>query len=520
MATIQIVDDNPDNLYVLERILRVRGHTVRTAETGPAALTMAAAETPDLILLDLMMPGMDGFAVLEQLKADPALTDIPVIILTASDHDSSLIARALSMGANDYTFKPIDQIELPARVAAALRLHGVASALRRRSDELAAALIAVEEARRRAEAQAALAQDRAAHLEAMIASMVEGVFLYDGQGALLSINGHGRALLGLAGWNPQAPSSSYPSLLQLNDARADRNSEPLLARVMRGETVRDLELAIEPSEQSRQVTLLCSGSPMRDGAGAVTGAVLVVSDISERKELDRAKDEFIGLVAHELKTPLTGLKGHAQLLTRRLERQGGRGADLTSVAAIQEQISRMVMLINDLLDVTRAQMGRLVADIQPVDIAGLARAVAEQMEPNAETPRIIVNAPPTLLWPVDQLKLRQVLMNLIGNALHYAERGPITIIATEASGELRISVRDEGIGIAPDALERIFARFEQGGPPRGQGLGLGLYISRGIVQAHGGRIWAESEGPGKGAAFHVVLPSLADANAQHEITEH
>src|SRR6185312_16318556 len=162
MATVQIVDDNPDNLYVLERILRVHGHTVRVADSGSAALTMAEAEMPDLILLDLMMPGMDGFAVLERLKAKPALTDIPVIILTASDHDSSHIARALSMGANDYTFKPIDHIELPARIAAALRLHDVASTLRRRSDELAAALVAVEEARRQAEAQAALAQGRAA----------------------------------------------------------------------------------------------------------------------------------------------------------------------------------------------------------------------------------------------------------------------------------------------------------------------------------------------------------------------
>jgi signal transduction histidine kinase len=167
----------------------------------------------------------------------------------------------------------------------------------------------------------------------------------------------------------------------------------------------------------------------------------------------------------------------------------------------------MVTLINDLLEVTRAQMGRLVVDIQPVDIAELARSVAEQMEPNAAMPRITVKAPPTLVWRADQLKLSQVLVNLLGNALHYAAHGPITVTAAEAEGELRLTVRDEGLGIAPDALERIFARFEQGGAPHGQGLGLGLYISRGIVQAHGGRIWAESEGPGTGATFHAVLPS-------------
>jgi PAS domain S-box-containing protein len=506
MATIQIVDDNVDNLYVLERILRAHGHTVRAAESGSDALAMAAAEMPDLILLDLMMPNMDGFAVLERLKADSALADIPVIILTASDPDSSLIARALSLGANDYTFKPIDPIELPARVAAALRLHDVASALRRRSDELATALSAVEEARRRAEMQAALAQDRAAHLEAMIASMVEGVFLYDARGELLSINHHGCTLLGLEDWSPKQAPALYPSLLQLSESRAEPSAEPFLVRVLQGETVQDLEVEIELDEPSRPATLLCNGAPIRDGAGEVTGAVLVVSDISERKGLDRAKDEFIGLVAHELKTPLTGLKGHAQLLRRRLERQGGRESDIAGVAAIQEQISRMVTLINDLLEVTRAQMGRLVVDIQPVDIAELARSVAEQMEPNVAMPRITVKAPPTLVWRADQLKLSQVLVNLLGNALHYAASGPITVTAAEAEGELRLTVRDEGLGIASDALERIFARFEQGGAPHGQGLGLGLYISRGIVQAHGGRIWAESEGPGTGATFHVVLP--------------
>ncbi|HVA88765.1 MAG TPA: HAMP domain-containing sensor histidine kinase, partial [Chloroflexota bacterium] len=181
-------------------------------------------------------------------------------------------------------------------------------------------------------------------------------------------------------------------------------------------------------------------------------------------------------------------------------------ADLTHIAVIQEQISRMATLINDLLDAARSQIGRLVVEVKPVDVAGLVRGVAEQMEPSATTRRIIVDAPPILPWPSDQRKLQQVIVNLLGNALRYAASGPITVTAAEAGGELQVTVRDEGIGIAPDDLERIFARFEQGGTPRGQGLGLGLYISRGIVQAHGGRIWAESEGLGKGAAFHVVLP--------------
>ncbi|MGH2390929.1 MAG: response regulator, partial [Chloroflexota bacterium] len=259
MAVILVVDDNLDNLYVLERLLRAQGHVVGEAPDGPAALAMAAANPPDLILLDLMMPGMDGFAVLERLKADPALRDIPVIMLTASDHDPSLIARALSLGANDYTYKPVDQVELPARVAAALRLHEAASALRRQSDELASALVAVDEARRQAEIQAALAQDRASHLEAMIAGMVEGVFVYDARGTLISINDHGRALLGLDSWDPDAAPVSYPALLRLRDARGNHGDAPLLNRVLGGETVQGIEIEIERRDPSRPATLLCSG---------------------------------------------------------------------------------------------------------------------------------------------------------------------------------------------------------------------------------------------------------------------
>src|SRR6185437_7174036 len=202
MAAVLAVDDNLDNLYVLERLLRAEGHVVRTASDGPTALTMARAETPDLVLLDLMMPGMDGFAVLERLQAEPTLSRVPVIMLTAADHDPARIARAMSLGAHDYIVKPVEQVELLARVAAALRLHEVETALRRRGEDLAAALTAGEEARRQAEVQAALAQAHATQLEAMIASMAEGVLVYDQTGELISSNTYGRRLLGLEGAEP------------------------------------------------------------------------------------------------------------------------------------------------------------------------------------------------------------------------------------------------------------------------------------------------------------------------------
>ncbi|HXT35804.1 MAG TPA: ATP-binding protein [Chloroflexota bacterium] len=506
MALILAVDDNSDNLYLLERLLRSQSHTVQVALDGPTALDMARAETPDLVLLDLMMPGMDGFAVLERLQAEPTLSRVPVIMLTAADHDPARIARALSLGAHDYIVKPVEQVELLARVAAALRLHEVETALRRRGEDLAAALTAGEEARRQAEVQAALAQAHATQLEAMIASMAEGVLVYDQTGELISINTYGRRLLGLEGSEPLS-SQALPAAIQVVPAAGgNQPAEPLLARVLRGETVQGIEFDLDRADLGRKVTILCSGSPLRDTAGSVTGGVLVLSDISERKEVDRTKDDFIGLVAHELKTPLTGLKGHAQLLGLRLRRQEGREADLANVAAIEEQISRMVDLINDMLDVTRSQIGRLVVDVEPVDVAALVREAVEHVRSTSDTHQFLVEAPPVLIWPCDPRRMGQVVTNLLSNAVRYARGGQVTVTLTEADHQLHLTVRDEGIGIPPSLLESIFARFEQGGSPQGQGLGLGLYISRGIVQAHGGRIWAESEGVGAGATFHVVLP--------------
>ncbi|HVA91012.1 MAG TPA: ATP-binding protein [Chloroflexota bacterium] len=506
MALILAVDDNADNLYVLERLLRAQHHVVRTASDGSSALVMARAEAPDLVLLDLMMPGMDGFAVLERLRAEPTLSQAPVIMLTAADHDPARIARALSMGANDYIAKPVEQVELLARVAAALRLHEVETALRRRGEDLAAALTAVEEARRQAEAHAALAQARAAQLEAMIASMAEGVLVYDAAGNLTSVNAYGCQLLGVEDTPQSLPPSGVPAIQALHALSAGPRAEPFLGMVLGGETVHGIEFELDRADLGRKLTLLCNGSPLRDATGQVTGAVLVISDLSERKEVDRAKDDFIGLVAHELKTPLTGLRGHAQLLSLRLRRQEGREADLAGVAAIEEQISRMVALINDMLDVTRSQIGRLVVDAAVIDVAELLREAVEHMRSLSDAHTFLVEAPPVLMWPCDPRRLRQVVINLLSNAQRYAAAGPVTVTLSGTDRQLHLAVRDEGIGIPPSSLERIFARFEQGGAPQGQGLGLGLYISRGIVEAHGGRIWAESPGVGMGATFHVTLP--------------
>jgi PAS domain S-box-containing protein len=235
----------------------------------------------------------------------------------------------------------------------------------------------------------------------------------------------------------------------------------------------------------------------------------VIEDISARKELERQKNEFLGVVSHELKTPLTTLKMLAQLTRRRMERMGV--LDVNLGARMERAVERMERLVNDLLDVSRIESGRLALDMERCDLVEVCRtAVAEQMD---VTEREII-----LLLPEDHVQVNadadrigQVLANLLSNALKYsAHDRPVTLSLRRERREVVVSVHDEGAGIPEDLLPHLFERFYrvpgvQVQSGSGVGLGLGLYISKEIVEQHGGRIWAKGS-IGAGSTFSFSLP--------------
>jgi PAS domain S-box-containing protein len=238
------------------------------------------------------------------------------------------------------------------------------------------------------------------------------------------------------------------------------------------------------------------------------GAVHVISlrDISERRAVERLQQEFIVMVTHDLKTPLTSIKGLAQLMRR-------RGAySEPQVDAIVAQSNHLERLINDLLDVARLEAGRLELQRRPVDLVELARASAVQAQATSRAHHIAVEAPQqTITISGDIDRLRQVLQNLLANAIKYSPDGGDVVLRVAAQdGEAVISVTDRGLGIPAESLPRLFSRFHRAEATlnAGEGLGLGLYIARSLVEAHGGRIWAESE-PGAGSTFLIVLPREA-----------
>jgi len=355
-------------------------------------------------------------------------------------------------------------------------------------------------------------EDERRRLQGTIDQLPEGVFVADPAGHVLVANHALEELLGA----PIRVGISYRRQLEgrvvwLEDGRPVAWDDLPPERALRGELVRGVQLtALRPDGSRRD--LLVSARPLRGPAGNIEEVIVVAADITALKDLDRAKDEFISIAAHELRNPLAGLKGYAELLLRRAQKQGYDEETRRLLQATNQLADRLTVMTNRLLDVSRLQLGRLELVRQRTDLVALAREVRDTLQLTTQRHLIIVDADPGELvgdWDAD--RLREVLDNLVGNAIKYAPGGRITIFLRQEDGQADVLVSDQGPGIPPAQLPHLFERFRQAGrtaAERAGGLGLGLYLARGIVEAHGGRIGVESE-PGHGSTFWFTLPRWA-----------
>jgi signal transduction histidine kinase len=231
------------------------------------------------------------------------------------------------------------------------------------------------------------------------------------------------------------------------------------------------------------------------------------AQVRAREEATRLKEDFLSSAAHDLKTPLTGIVTQAQLLRRRAERDPSAPPDRIGLDRLLEQSHRLKNLVLELLDVSRLEHGSLVGERQEVDLAGLVRSLARQDQ--ARWQRVRVRADQPVHASVDVPRFEQVITNLVENALKYSPHyAPVSVSVWAENDTARLSVRDEGIGIPTEDQPLVFERFHRGrnvDDRRFAGMGLGLYITRGIVQQHGGKIWLEST-PGMGSTFQVAVP--------------
>ena len=362
--------------------------------------------------------------------------------------------------------------------------------------------------------------DQASRLDALIEAIPHGVYVCDADGMRTRVNAHGAALLGLPLELALQPVEAFGVTNMprtLDGERLDTENFPLM-RGLRGEIRTDLRLICRRFDTGADLYILASCAPLRNNAGAITGAVSVFTDITQINRLERQKDDFLSIASHELKTPLTSLKILAQLTRRRLERAGLTESDHT--ARMERSITRIERLVNDLLDASRIDSGKLALHLERADLAPICRAAAE--EEMAATERTITLDLPDgpVVAEVDVDRMAEVMTNLLSNALKYSPSECAVTLRLRAEGdEAVVKVRDEGAGIPAESLPYLFERFYrvpgvQVQSGSGVGLGLGLFISKEIVERHGGAIAAESA-VGQGATFIVRLPLSHGAGERH-----
>ena len=375
------------------------------------------------------------------------------------------------------------------------------------------AALVIANARRHRDEQRARAD-----METLVNTTPVGVLVFDAKtGGVTSVNREARRIVsGL-----HMPDGSAEELLDmLTFRRADGREVsleefPLAQALSTGETVRAEEIVIEvPGGGS--VTTLVNATPIRSEEGEVVSVVVTLQDMTPLEEMERLRAEFLGMVSHELRTPLTSIKGSAATLTE-------AASDLDPAEMLQffriigEQADYMRDLIGDLLDVARIETGELSVAAAPADVATLVDEARSRFQSGGGRNNLRIDLSPELpLVMADGRRIIQVLSNLLTNAARYShEASAIGVSAVREGYHVAVSVTDEGRGIAAERLPHLFRKFSRiDGEDRRRdiaGSGLGLAICKGIVEAHGGRIRAESDGPGLGARFTFTIPVAQDA---------
>ncbi len=544
---VLVVDDDDGARKGLETVLRSEGFVVDVARDGAAALQVAGERPPDVVITDLNMPVMDGLELCWHLhELDP---DLPVVLVTAFG-DMESVVLGMRAGGQDFLTKPLQLEEVVSSVLEAVerradklakrapktplaadeasgvvgtggpssravapggnaagrvlvrreQLARIASELRSVNERLVVSSVreqehAEEEARQRAQ------------LDALLGNLSEGVIVADAHGQIRIVSAAARHMLGLEDW-PLRTVDELNALeaLTVQGAPLPVSDRPL-TRALRGEEFEACELVcIRPDGERRR--LLTSGTNVRDEGGNVDLVILVFRDVTELRRLERQREEYTALISHDLRTPL----GSIHLLAETIRRRIAKNAPVEEVADLAERIrhnaARMNVMVQEILDVSRLEAGAMEFEREVCDLRKVVAQIVARLD-DARARRIVVVAeetPYTVLG--DAPRLDRAIMNLLTNALKYSpDDAVVRIVFTRSGPDIQVHVVDRGIGMPSEDVARLFDRYYRA--PGGKvesGIGLGLYITRLLAEAHGGRIEVESA-PGKGSTFTLVLPA-------------
>jgi PAS domain S-box-containing protein len=350
-----------------------------------------------------------------------------------------------------------------------------------------------------------------ADLLAMLETTPAALMIFDLDGSVRLRNRAATEVLGIEPQNPELRKNYWSRFKRVaKDGSVIPPDQWVSARALRGETVSNHELEVHHPD-GRVYPIIASGAPLKNELGHVTGAVVAFQDISRLREVDRMKEEFVSIVSHELRTPLTSIRGSIQLVVG----EPGSVPDPEHRTLLQIALNnceRLVRIINDILDVSKIESGNLALHQKAVNVAELIRQSVDVVASPARNANVKLDVKlPAGLRPVmvDQDRIIQALVNLLSNAVKFAPSGSTVTVAAMASEQtVTVSVTDEGEGIAPENLNRLFRKFQQvdsSSSRRKGGTGLGLAITKALVEQHGGRIFVDSE-LNKGTRFSITLP--------------
>ncbi|MCD4686318.1 MAG: response regulator [Anaerolineae bacterium] len=509
-----IVDDEPANLRLLALQFEAQGFMVHRAENGEEALHATQTHIPDLILLDIMLPDMDGYEVCAALKADPTLADIPVIFLSAL-YEAKGKAHALAIGGVDYVTKPFHFTELIARVQLHIRISRHQAEIKRLYRQLQQYTGVLEEqvtTRTRELKQAKV------HVEAILESSSDVIILTDTRGIIQQANAAFYRLFGT-----DIREVLQQPLTRFFDATQTEVLQDALAIVVSKRTIQRMEITAFRHKNGTPLAIGLALSPVADAEGVISGVVCNLRDISQQKQLEanlramfaqerelrEMQSHFLEIVSHEFRTPLTVIQSASEMLSGFFE-QLSPEKRAEKLQQIMIGVKQVVSLLEHVITLDRARAGRYELRPVPIDIEPFCEVlIRDLVGANERKNQITLMCPaPCPMVITDETLLRLILRNLLSNAIKFAP--PDKAIEFEIvlqSEHVLFVVRDQGMGI-PEADQRtifdIFKRASNVGAIRGTGLGLA--IIKQSVDLLGGTVTFDST-EHVGTKFYVTLPN-------------
>lgn len=515
-GTIFIVDDEMMVTASLQTMLTLETtHRTHCYNSPLEALEKVVSLRPDVVISDFSMPGMDGIHFLREVKQ--LLPEATLILLTGYADKENAIEAINTVGIYRYIEKPWDNEDLKISIANGLERSYLVGDLKRSVQELTEARTELQQSNLNlealVEARTRDLRDTYHKLHAIVQNTTDGILTLD-------------ATLRLTSINPAA--ESWLRAQQTLEPSADLLSLPLdrvLTLPASNGTPRKIQTLFDPDAIRRVEEVFIGGIPLEASISPLNGQepnetqgfVVVLRDIAQRKEIERLRDDFMSTLTHDLRTPLL-----AAIQTLGFFADGTLGElspkQLELIQMLSQSNRELLGLVNVLLEVYKYESGRQKLILDTVSLKDLLTQITQELEALAShrehtlSLKLLgdLSANGCTVWG-DKQELKRVFVNLIGNAIHFTPRNGVieVLIQHNDAGKLQIEVVDNGRGIPAADIPLLFQRFSQGtSKQRSSGSGLGLYLSRQIVEAHHGQIGVESV-EGEGSRFYVILPSLS-----------